>query len=289
MGITSEQTVSSRVYEHPTAKGADGCFYCRSLNARVDGDFLYCGVCPLFGGFVGAEDGSAGRNGDSSGTESSPLPAESVERLAVKCVYADGGKEFPDYLPEEADEGQRLCECAIQFAAVAHKGDYRKGNRLPYIVHPMEVMTLVSQMTDDAEVVAAGALHDVVEDTPYTIEDIRKAFGDRVAYLVAMESEDKRPDRPKEETWRIRKEESLAHDKDAPVEAKYIMLADKLSNMRATLRDYQKDGHGIWQKFNMKDEAQQEWYYRQVARVLVELKDEPLYREYEGIIKTIFG
>ena len=257
----------NRVYEHLTAKRADGCFYCRSVNASVEGDFPFCEVCPLFDGFT--EDGDG--------------------RSAVRCVYADGEKEFPDYLPQDADEGLKVCERAIQFAAEAHKGDFRKGNHLPYIVHPMEVMVLVSQMTDDPEVIAAGALHDVVEDTPHTLEDIRAAFSERVAHLVAMESEDKRPDRPKSETWRIRKEESLAHDKDAPAEAKYIMLADKLSNMRATLRDYEKDGHAIWQKFNMKDEAQQEWYYRSVAEVLQSLKDEPLYREYEGILQKIFG
>ena len=217
------------------------------------------------------------------------LPPEEMRKRIAAQIAAEEAKEFPDYLPEDADDDAKLCERAIQFAADAHKGDFRKGNHLPYIIHPMEVMMLAAQMTSDADVIAAGALHDVVEDTPYTVEDIRHRFGERIASLVDMESEDKRPDRPKSETWRIRKEESLLHDKDAPIEAKYIMLADKLSNMRATLRDFEKDGHNIWQKFNMKDEAQQEWYYRTVAEVLKELENEPLYREYLDILKKIFG
>ena len=266
--MNGSNTTGTNKRKHLTAPGADGCFYCRSLRTHVEGAFCFCEECPLFGGFESAPDG----------------------KKAAVCIYADADeKEFPDYLPTDADDGEKLIQKAIQFAAEAHKGDFRKGNHLPYIVHPMEVMGLVRRMTDDCEVIAAGALHDVVEDTPYTVDDIRERFGDRVAKLVDLESENKRPDRPKSETWRIRKEESLLHDKDAPIEAKYIMLADKLSNMRATLRDFQKDGHKIWQKFNMKDEAQQEWYYRTVAEVLKGLEGEPLYREYLDILEQIFG
>ena len=66
------------------------------------------------------------------------------------------------------------------------------------------------------------------------------------------------------------------------------MLSDKLSNVRSTLRDYEKMGDAVWQKFNMTDPAEQEWYYRSVAKVVEELSDESVYREYLRILDRIF-
>ena len=74
-----------------------------------------------------------------------------------------------------------MIDRAIQFAAHVHKGMYRKGNKQPYIFHPLEVLSLVSMMTDDDDILCAAVLHDTVEDTPATIEDIRTEFGERVA------------------------------------------------------------------------------------------------------------
>lgn len=182
-----------------------------------------------------------------------------------------------------------IIEQAICFATKAHMGAKRKGCGLPYIVHPMEAMTIVASMTSDKEVIAAAALHDVVEDTAYTIEDIRENFGERVAMLVAHETENKRPDLPKADTWKIRKQEQMEQAVDAPIEAKMIMLADKLSNLRASLRDYRMNGNDIWQKFNMKDGKEQEWYYRKVAEILSELRDTASYQEYVSIIEEIFS
>ena len=181
-----------------------------------------------------------------------------------------------------------LIDRAVEFAARAHAGAVRKGNQMPYIVHPMEVMVLVSRLTDDPEVIAAAALHDVVEDTPCTLREIRDQFGERVARLVDYESEDKREGLPKSETWKIRKQESLDREANAPREAKMIMLADKLSNMRSTLKDYREDKDAIWQKFNMTDEREQEWYYKSVAELLEEFSDTDQYQEYISILDEIF-
>ncbi len=182
-----------------------------------------------------------------------------------------------------------LIEEAIEFAAQAHEGEHRKGGGVPYIAHPMEAMMIVSTLTDDPEVIAAAILHDVVEDTDFTLEDIEEAFGERVAGLVAHESENKRPDLPKAESWRIRKEEQLAAIADAPIEAKMIMLGDKLSNIRASLRDYNEIGDAMWEKFNMKEKAQQEWYFRTIAERLADLEEYPAYQEYRRCVDYIFG
>ena len=148
---------------------------------------------------------------------------------------------------------------------------------------------LVASMTTDNEVIAAAALHDVVEDTSYTLEDIREQFGERIALFVAHESENKREGQPKGETWKIRKQEQLEKVVGVPREAKMIMLADKLSNMRASQRDFRKIGKDIWNKFNMTDEAEQSWYYHTVAKVLSELSDTPCYQEYVSILTEVFG
>lgn len=90
-------------------------------------------------------------------------------------------------------------EQAARFALHAHEGQIRKTKPIPFILHPMEVAQIASTMTDDLDVLAAAVLHDVVEDTDCTADDILENFGERIAYLVAMETENKRPDRPASE------------------------------------------------------------------------------------------
>ncbi len=102
-----------------------------------------------------------------------------------------------------------MLEEAIIYATVLHQGKVRKFNGIPYILHPMEVAQILSTMTDDAEIITAGILHDVVEDTDGTLEEIEKRFGKRVALLVSSESEPKYPDEDPAATWKRRKEESL--------------------------------------------------------------------------------
>ena len=102
-----------------------------------------------------------------------------------------------------------LTDKAILFAADAHKGMVRKGLSQPYIFHPLEVMSLASLVTDDEEILCGAVLHDTVEDTPITAEDIRQNFGDRIANLVSSETEDKRGQVNKEGTWVERKKEAI--------------------------------------------------------------------------------
>ena len=144
-------------------------------------------------------------------------------------------------------------------------------------------------MTDDEEILAAAALHDTVEDTDATVEQIRSRFGPRVAELVAGESENKREDRPAEETWKVRKQETLEHLKTAPREIKIITLGDKLSNMRALYRDHLVLGDRLWDRFNQKDPKEHAWYYSGVARCLEELAGAPAYEEYLQLIEKTFG
>lgn len=179
---------------------------------------------------------------------------------------------------------------AIVFAAKAHSGSFRKGTTTPYIVHPMEASAIVATMTDDKTILAAAVLHDVVEDTDYTIDDITKEFGEDVARLVSAESEDKRDNLPSEVTWKIRKQETLDHLKDkATKEEKIITLGDKLSNIRAMHRDYLEIGDELWNRFNQKDKSEHAWYYKSIAELLSDLSDTSAYQEYVELVNKVFG
>lgn len=78
---------------------------------------------------------------------------------------------------------------AIIFATKAHAGTERRGKGFPYIVHPLEAVSIVATLTADQELLAAAALHDVLEDTDVTEDQLRERFGDRVAKAVVAESE----------------------------------------------------------------------------------------------------
>ena len=179
---------------------------------------------------------------------------------------------------------------AIAFAVKAHDGMRRKKSDAPYILHPMEAAVIVGTMTDDQNLIAAAALHDVVEDAGITLDQIREKFGQRVWELVGSETEDKREELPPEQTWRIRKEESLAVLKNTEDEGVLMVwLGDKLANMRAIYRDFKVEGEAMWQRFNQKDAKAQAWYYRSILRLTERLSDTSAWLEYKTLTELVFG
>ena len=182
-----------------------------------------------------------------------------------------------------------LLDRAIVFAVKAHAGTERRGKGFPYIVHPMEAMAIVATMTTDQEVLAAAALHDTVEDTDVTIEDLRLEFGDRIASLVAQESEEKPEGMSDEESWHDRKRAAIDRLAKAPHDAKIVALGDKLSNMRAIARDYAKIGDALWKRFHAQDPKDHEWHYRGLADSLRELQDTAAFQEFESLINKVFS
>ncbi len=183
---------------------------------------------------------------------------------------------------------KRLDE-AIKFATEKHTQQFRKRENTPYILHPLEAAAIAADLTKDEDVLIAAVLHDTVEDTDTTVEEIQQKFGHRVAELVASETEDKRDDLPPEQTWEIRKKESLEHLKNTNDPAvKILWLADKVSNIRTIYKLYQKEGDSLWNHFNMKDIKKQAWYYRTISELLVDLEDTLPYQEYKQIVEYIF-
>ena len=179
---------------------------------------------------------------------------------------------------------------AIIFATKAHDGMRRKKSEAPYILHPMEAAVIVGTMTDDQDLIAAAALHDVVEDADISIEEIEEKFGKRVRELVGSETEDKRADLPPADTWRIRKEESLAVLKNTDdIAVLMVWIGDKLANMRSIYREWKVEGDAMWQRFNQKDVNEQAWYYRSIADLTDRLSHTSAWLEYKTLTELVFG
>ena len=179
---------------------------------------------------------------------------------------------------------------AIKFAVEAHDGMRRKKSSAPYILHPLEAAVIVGTMTEDQEIIAAAALHDVVEDAGVSIDEIEERFGRRVRELVGSETEDKRADLPPAQTWRIRKEETLAHLRETNDDAVIMLwIGDKLANIRSIYRIWKHVGDKVWDDFNQKDKNEQAWYYRSIADLTSRLSDNSAWIEYNSLTNIVFG
>lgn len=181
-----------------------------------------------------------------------------------------------------------LLDRAIVFAVRAHAGTERRGKGFPYIVHPLEAVEIVATMTSDQELLAAAALHDTVEDTDVTLEQIRDEFGDRIAALVAADTDAPDSEVHDVESWRKRKQAAINRLASASLDAKMVALGDKLSNMRAIARDYAVQGDEFWNLFHSKDRKDHEWHYRGLAESLRELHDTFAFKEFEQLIEQVF-
>lgn len=179
---------------------------------------------------------------------------------------------------------------AIVFAVRAHQNTERRGKGFPYIVHPLEALAIVATLTSDQELLAAAVLHDVVEDTGVTLEDLRREFGERVAFLVEKESDKFIEGLSEEDSWRIRKQAAIDRIAEAPREAKMVAMGDKLSNMRAIARDYDALGDKLWDRFHAPGgRIDHEWHYRGLAQSLSDLAGTHAFKEFQLLIDHVFG
>lgn len=181
-----------------------------------------------------------------------------------------------------------LLDRAIVFAVKAHANTERRGKGYPYIVHPLEAVEIVATMSPDQELLAAAALHDTVEDTEVTVEQLKAEFGERIASLVADESDVMPEGMTEEASWHQRKQAAIDRLSRASHDAKMVALGDKLSNMRAIARDYDEIGDALWNRFHTNDPKEHEWHYRGLADALRELEDTVAYKEFESLINKVF-
>ena len=181
-----------------------------------------------------------------------------------------------------------LVDRAIGFAARAHEGQRRKTGNVPFIAHPVGVAMLLSEMGCSDEIVAAGLLHDTVEDTQVSIEDIRKEFGEEVANIVAGVTEPPK----KRGNWESRKLHTIHSLRDAPLSVKLVAAADKYHNLIHTIYTEKHIGQSIWKRFG-RGKEQQAWYYRSVYASLVcnvaDLERYPIFAKLESAIEELFA
>lgn len=179
-----------------------------------------------------------------------------------------------------------LKEKAKKFAINAHKGQIRKGEPdKPMIIHPLSVGMLLEEYGYDELVVAAGYLHDVVEDTKYTIAEIEHEFGSEVANLVMGASE---PD--KSLSWEERKKHTIEQTKKLPLRNKLVICADKINNLEDLAIKFQKSGKRDFSAFK-RGEEQQNWYYSNIYQSLIDGEDEnlPIFKRLKNVLDIVFN
>ena len=179
---------------------------------------------------------------------------------------------------------------AIIYATKHHEGVCRKGKTYPYIIHPLEVMSIVASITEDKDLICAGALHDLIEDTDVTYEDIKREFNEHIANIVAHESQNLLPGYRKDLSWKEIKELQINNLKNESLEVKIVALGDKLSNMKAIYNDKCRMGDKVWDLFHENDPRLHKWRFEKLVSCFDELKDTLAYLEFKQlVIKTFEG
>lgn len=174
---------------------------------------------------------------------------------------------------------------ARKFAIKAHKGQVRKSDKdKPMIIHPINVANILKEYDFDQNVISAGYLHDVVEDTKYEIENIKKMFGEDIASLVWGASEE-----DKSLSWEERKEHTIEKTKTLDLRHKAVICADKISNLEDLRILYELNGESVFSSFKRGFESQK-WYYTEVYNSLImnEDKNHPMFIRLKEIIDYIF-
>lgn len=185
-----------------------------------------------------------------------------------------------DYLLDNA----RL-NAAILFAAEKHAGQLRKTSTLPYILHPLETLNILAAMRVDTNLMIAGVLHDTLEDTDATYDDLYARFGTDVADLVLAHT-----DQP-QKNWLERKTAEIQAATNSSIRVKMLILADKVSNLRTMARDEKVLGEKLWDCFSQPKEKQA-WFYHEVLQGLSPLSNileaAPFYREMVALYGILF-
>ncbi|WP_112179709.1 MULTISPECIES: HD domain-containing protein [Paraliobacillus] len=171
---------------------------------------------------------------------------------------------------------------AITYATVKHDGQKRKVDRTPYIAHPYRVAMSLKAAGYENDVVIAGLLHDVVEDTDSTLIEIKDLFGEQIEKLVAYATEPE-----KTIPWEQRKQHTIDGIKHAPLAAKLVVCADKIDNLHSILESERLLGTVMWDSFQ-RGREDQKWYYQAVYESLINgivEKDTPtLFKQFKRLL-----
>lgn len=176
-------------------------------------------------------------------------------------------------------------EKAKEFAINAHKGQVRKSDKeKPMVIHPINVADILKEYNFDDNVISAGYLHDVIEDTKYTKEDLLKEFNEDIVSLVLGASE---PD--KSLSWEERKLHTINSIKKLDLRHKAIICADKISNLEDLRIIFETKGEKDFSAFKRGYEKQK-WYYTEVYKSLIanEDKEYSMFTRLKLLIDDVF-
>ena len=183
------------------------------------------------------------------------------------------------------NRGKDKIEYAIYYATRAHKNQKRKIEDVDMIFHPFTVGMILQRNGCDEDIVAAGILHDVVEDTKYEFEDIEREFGKKIRDYVYDASE---PDKSLE--WEDRKKHTIEHIKNAPLSSKLIVACDKISNLEDLTDCIELYGEEKSWSSLKRNKDKQKWYYTSVYESCINGVDEnnPIFKRYKENLEKIF-
>ena len=172
---------------------------------------------------------------------------------------------------------------SILFATKAHDGQRRKSDDVAMIFHPFTVGMILKCNNMNENTVIAGILHDVAEDTKYSLSDISMNFGKEVASIVEEVSENKSLE------WEDRKQEAINKIKNASFEGKMVECADKINNLESLVDLISSKGEVVWSSFN-RPYDKQKWYYTEMYKAVVYgIEENNLTRRYKKVLNMLFN
>lgn len=170
-----------------------------------------------------------------------------------------------------------IIEKAVRVSVAAHKDQTRKGDDLPYIIHPFMVALKLAKHNFPDIVIAAALAHDILEDTKFPEDKLKDELGKEVLEIVkTVTNNDSLP-------WEEKKEKYVETVRNGSEGAKAVAVADKIHNLESLLVAYFKQGPKLWKKFN-RGKKQKLWFENKVLKMLKETWQHPLIEEYEHLI-----
>ncbi len=173
---------------------------------------------------------------------------------------------------------------ALIIASQKHFGQKRKINKSPYIIHPFAVCLILTQFTKNEDILISAILHDTLEDTNYTKQELEKDFGKKILNIIIHLTEQEFSDKIKK-TWLQRKIHYLELLNNAPYESLMVCAADKIHNLQSLIFHYKFLGQKIWNYFPNSTPKQQLWFHSQVFKILKRKLNNPIVDLYKNTIK----
>ncbi len=170
---------------------------------------------------------------------------------------------------------------ALIYAIKAHENQKRKDGK-PYISHPISVAIELAKNSADDDLISAGLLHDAIEDTTVTYDEIEETFGREIADLVLCDTENKKL------PWEERKQSVIDFlSSSADRKAQMLICADKLANLKDIKNMLDEYGEDAWNVFK-RGRQQQKWFYCKLVEALKPIDDLDMYKELKQTTLSLF-